>query len=182
MPRDLQPHGRFAGALFAEDDRRGRLGRVAVDLVPGGVIGAVDAVLLEDRIGLRIFLRKRIARDAVMLEKGLDFHGVISELQAIRRENPRFGGKFPFQYSFLPLRGLFGHSREKRPARRADTIRTMILLIDNYDSFVHNLARYFCRLGEADAPVVRNDAITVDEIDGPRAGGDRPLAGTLHAE
>jgi anthranilate synthase component II len=35
----------------------------------------------------------------------------------------------------------------------------MILLIDNYDSFVHNLARHFERLGQETA-VVRNDAIT----------------------
>ncbi|MEX0610816.1 MAG: aminodeoxychorismate/anthranilate synthase component II, partial [Pirellulales bacterium] len=34
----------------------------------------------------------------------------------------------------------------------------MILLIDNYDSFVHNLARYFERLGQRTI-VVRNDAI-----------------------
>lgn len=34
----------------------------------------------------------------------------------------------------------------------------MILLIDNYDSFVHNLARYFQRLGHA-TRVVRNTAI-----------------------
>ena len=34
----------------------------------------------------------------------------------------------------------------------------MILLIDNYDSFVHNLARYFERLGQT-THVVRNDAI-----------------------
>jgi anthranilate synthase/aminodeoxychorismate synthase-like glutamine amidotransferase len=33
----------------------------------------------------------------------------------------------------------------------------MILLIDNYDSFVHNLARYFRRLGR-ETCVVRNDA------------------------
>jgi anthranilate synthase/aminodeoxychorismate synthase-like glutamine amidotransferase len=35
----------------------------------------------------------------------------------------------------------------------------MILLIDNYDSFVHNLARYFRRLGQA-TQVVRNDQLT----------------------
>ncbi len=35
----------------------------------------------------------------------------------------------------------------------------MILLIDNYDSFVHNLARYFERLGQ-ETVVVRNDATT----------------------
>jgi anthranilate synthase/aminodeoxychorismate synthase-like glutamine amidotransferase len=34
----------------------------------------------------------------------------------------------------------------------------MILLIDNYDSFVHNLARYFERLGQPTV-VVRNDAL-----------------------
>ena len=34
----------------------------------------------------------------------------------------------------------------------------MILLIDNYDSFVHNLARYFARLGQ-ETCVVRNDRI-----------------------
>jgi anthranilate synthase component 2 len=39
----------------------------------------------------------------------------------------------------------------------------MILLIDNYDSFVYNLARYVRELGET--PVVRrHDAVTVDEI------------------
>lgn len=35
----------------------------------------------------------------------------------------------------------------------------MLLLIDNYDSFVYNLARYFQRLGQ-DVCVVRNDAVT----------------------
>jgi para-aminobenzoate synthetase component 2 len=39
----------------------------------------------------------------------------------------------------------------------------MVLLIDNYDSFVYNLVQYLGELGEE--PVVhRNDAITVDEI------------------
>jgi anthranilate synthase/aminodeoxychorismate synthase-like glutamine amidotransferase len=39
----------------------------------------------------------------------------------------------------------------------------MILLIDNYDSFVYNLARYVRELGEV--PLVRrHDAIDVDEI------------------
>lgn len=39
----------------------------------------------------------------------------------------------------------------------------MILLIDNYDSFVHNLARYVGELG-AVAEVRRHDAITLDDI------------------
>lgn len=39
----------------------------------------------------------------------------------------------------------------------------MLLLIDNYDSFVHNLARYFVELG-CEAHVVRNDAVTVADV------------------
>ncbi len=39
----------------------------------------------------------------------------------------------------------------------------MILVIDNYDSFTYNLAQYLGELGE-DPHVVRNDAITVEEI------------------
>lgn len=39
----------------------------------------------------------------------------------------------------------------------------MILLIDNYDSFVCNLARYFQRLGHA-TRIVRNDALPVETI------------------
>lgn len=39
----------------------------------------------------------------------------------------------------------------------------MILLIDNYDSFVFNLARYFERLGQI-THVVRNDAIDVRTV------------------
>jgi anthranilate synthase/aminodeoxychorismate synthase-like glutamine amidotransferase len=39
----------------------------------------------------------------------------------------------------------------------------VILLIDNYDSFVHNLARYFVRLGQP-TRVVRNDAVSPDDV------------------
>jgi len=39
----------------------------------------------------------------------------------------------------------------------------MILLIDNYDSFVYNLARYLEELHH-DTQVVRNDQITLDDI------------------
>lgn len=46
----------------------------------------------------------------------------------------------------------------------------MILLIDNYDSFVYNLARYFRLLGLS-VQVARNDAITVDQIQADVAAG-----------
>jgi anthranilate synthase/aminodeoxychorismate synthase-like glutamine amidotransferase len=39
----------------------------------------------------------------------------------------------------------------------------MILMIDNYDSFTHNLVQYLMEL-EEDVAVYRNDAITTDQI------------------
>jgi anthranilate synthase/aminodeoxychorismate synthase-like glutamine amidotransferase len=72
----------------------------------------------------------------------------------------------------------------------------MLLLIDNYDSFAHNLARYFERLG-APVHVVRNDAIdsaglramrpsAVVFSPGPctphEAGASLDIARELHAE
>jgi anthranilate synthase/aminodeoxychorismate synthase-like glutamine amidotransferase len=65
----------------------------------------------------------------------------------------------------------------------------MILLLDNYDSFVYNLARYVRELGES--PVVRrHDAVTVDEVaamapshiiisPGPRAPADAGISTEL---
>ncbi len=41
----------------------------------------------------------------------------------------------------------------------------MILMIDNYDSFVYNLVQYLNRLNE-EVRVVRNDALTIDDIRG----------------
>lgn len=40
----------------------------------------------------------------------------------------------------------------------------MILLIDNYDSFVHNLARYLRQLGQ-ETVVARNDSMSLAEIE-----------------
>ena len=40
----------------------------------------------------------------------------------------------------------------------------MILLIDNYDSFVYNLARYAVEYGQ-NIKVFRNDKITISEIE-----------------
>ncbi|WP_082747440.1 anthranilate synthase component II [Bradyrhizobium macuxiense] len=39
----------------------------------------------------------------------------------------------------------------------------MIVIIDNYDSFVFNIARYFRKLGEA-TEVIRNDALSLTDI------------------
>jgi anthranilate synthase component 2 len=43
----------------------------------------------------------------------------------------------------------------------------MLLMLDNYDSFTWNLVQYFGELGAA-VKVVRNDAITLDEIEALR--------------
>jgi anthranilate synthase component II len=46
----------------------------------------------------------------------------------------------------------------------------MLLMIDNYDSFTYNLVQYLGELG-AELEVHRNDAITVDEIEGRAPSG-----------
>ncbi len=46
-----------------------------------------------------------------------------------------------------------------------------VLFIDNYDSFVYNLVQYVGELG-ATADVVRNDAVTVDDLVAARERGD----------
>lgn len=40
----------------------------------------------------------------------------------------------------------------------------MLLMIDNYDSFVYNLVRYFEEIGE-EVEIVRNDKINLDSVD-----------------
>jgi anthranilate synthase component II len=40
----------------------------------------------------------------------------------------------------------------------------MLLMIDNYDSFTYNLVQYLGELGE-DVKVIRNDELTLDEIE-----------------
>ena len=51
----------------------------------------------------------------------------------------------------------------------------MLLLIDNYDSFTYNLFQYLSELGE-EVMVVRNDKITLGEIEATEARADRHLA------
>ena len=41
--------------------------------------------------------------------------------------------------------------------------RTMLLMIDNYDSFTYNLYQYLSELG-AEVEVARNDKISLEEI------------------
>ena len=57
----------------------------------------------------------------------------------------------------------------------------MLLMIDNYDSFTYNLVQYLGELGE-EVKVVRNDEMTVDEIEAPRARAHRDLARPVHAQ
>ena len=56
----------------------------------------------------------------------------------------------------------------------------MILVVDNYDSFVFNVARYLERLG-GDIEVVRNDAVTPAGSRSARTIGRDHLAGSLFA-
>ena len=74
MANDLQADGRLSLAFFAEHHGRGRIRGIAVDLVPRGVIGALDAKALEDLVGLRVLVGERVAGDALVFEELLDVH------------------------------------------------------------------------------------------------------------
>jgi anthranilate synthase/aminodeoxychorismate synthase-like glutamine amidotransferase len=52
---------------------------------------------------------------------------------------------------------------QSKDRREDEEVQPMILLLDNYDSFVYNLARYFDELG-CGTRVVRNSAVGIEEI------------------
>lgn len=58
-----------------------------------------------------------------------------------------------------------GSGRQKhRPIRQTKSMEpTMLLMLDNYDSFTYNLVQYFGELGET-VEVYRNDEISVDAL------------------
>ncbi|QHJ11696.1 Aminodeoxychorismate/anthranilate synthase component 2 [Paraglaciecola mesophila] len=60
------------------------------------------------------------------------------------------------------IRQIFNLSLKKSGSRFRLSI-VLLLIIDNYDSFTHNLARYFVTLGQV-VKVVRNDHITCEQI------------------
>src|SRR5216110_1680691 len=60
----------------------------------------------------------------------------------------------------LPLRLL---TRVESKPKSPNESKSMLLLIDNYDSFTYNLAQYFGELG-CELLVKRNDEISLDEI------------------
>ena len=83
LPHHLQLERRLARPLLAKHDRGARIGRVAVDLVPGGMKRRFQAGSFEDGVVLRVFLGKRVPCDAVVLEKFLNLHGWIFMLVSV---------------------------------------------------------------------------------------------------
>ena len=79
----LEPEGRLAASLLAEDEGRRGVGRAAEELVPGGVVNRVQAAALEDRVGLRVLLAERVAGDAVVLQKLIDLHPVLPSVDSL---------------------------------------------------------------------------------------------------
>ncbi|GAA3519143.1 hypothetical protein GCM10022234_13360 [Aeromicrobium panaciterrae] len=69
------------------------------------------------------------------------------------------------------LGGEPGTYRAPRRVPDSPPNRSKVLFIDNYDSFVYNLVQYVGELG-ATAEVVRNDAVTVDQLVAARERGD----------
>ena len=98
----------------------------------------------------------------------------VSRLQAGTRLSLRRRG--------LGLTGAAQHRKRHgaAPLHAGDRMQR-VTLIDNYDSFTFNLVHYLGELG-AEVSVWRNDEITVADTLGRKAGRDRAVARTLHAE
>lgn len=67
--------------------------------------------------------------------------------------------------------GDSGPTHASRVGPSSPPTQAKVLFIDNYDSFVYNLVQYVGELG-AQAEVVRNDAVTVDDLVAARQRGD----------
>jgi len=70
-----------------------------------------------------------------------------------------------------PGGGALASTRAPQVDASAPPTGARVLFIDNYDSFVYNLVQYVGELG-ASAQVVRNDAVTVNELVAARARGE----------
>ena len=93
----LEPQGRLAAPLLAEDQGRRGVGRAAEELVPGRVVDRRQAPPLEDRVGLGVLLAERVAGDPVMPQELFGLH-------------PRWA--FPKQVlASIRLRLIFAQSR-----------------------------------------------------------------------
>ncbi len=96
------------------------------------------------------------------IEKALQLAGPGKKLQGL--------SEAAFRIAHRPTRDLSA-SFENRDVFSADCLdklfwrNPMIAVIDNYDSFTYNLVQYLQMLG-ADVRVVRNDAVSVDEVGG----------------
>ena len=64
-------------------------------------------------------------------------------------------------------------NKERRAAPDFAYAKTMLLVIDNYDSFTYNLVQYLGELGAA-MKIFRNDEITADEIENELKTGKDP--------
>ncbi len=108
---------------------------------------------LRRRRGLR-----RLCRQSGLLHRDSHHHDS-------RRARPRAGGRRN-RRGLEPRGGIRGDARQSAgdaAGTRYGGSGTVILLIDNYDSFTYNLAQYLGELGAA--PVVkRNDEVTFDDV------------------
>jgi hypothetical protein len=77
MLGNLQSQGRFARPFLAEHDRCRRIARIPIDLVPRRMIRVGNAMVFENRIGLRILLGKWISRNPMMLKELMDLHSAL---------------------------------------------------------------------------------------------------------
>ena len=140
-------------------------------ILPGTARGRI--VELLRRAGVPVFQRRLTADD---LNRATEVF-VVNALRGVVPVTEVDGhGRWPIGRTTAWLRDeLWRFWRGDAPTSyggaAADRRGARVLFIDNYDSFVYNLVQYVGELGAA-AEVVRNDAVTVEQIEAARAAGE----------
>ena len=85
----LNSQGGLAGAFFPKDDRGAWIAAIPEDFIPCRVIDRLRTMLLENVVGLSVFLTERIDPDAVVFEELTGFHGkMIRRRRSLNRWAP----------------------------------------------------------------------------------------------
>lgn len=136
-------------------------------ILPGSARARVIEILLE--AGIPVFQRRVTVGDLATATEVFvtnSLRGVVPVIACEGVGGWKAGKTTAWLRSTLRRQWSGGSVTHQPPGKVTDTPSdgARVLLIDNYDSFVYNLAQYFGELGAA-TTVIRNDAMTVDELE-----------------
>ena len=138
-------------------------------ILPGTGRARVIDQLLE--VGIPV-IQRRLTTDDVARASEVFVSNALRGVVPIRSvEGVGSWSAGPVAASLRAERGSASASLDDADSPLRGVRHARVLFVDNYDSFVYNLVQYVRELG-ASAEVVRNDAVTVDELVAARERGD----------